>query len=173
MTDLKKSNAKSEQSNDYDVLLGKAVEWLNQEQQLTAEGLDRFLERSAEYLGAASDLTKDELSLMRQYLKRDMQAFADSMDPKSKSHPPSVWLTGISQGIWHNLMEITDKTQCEWREVADDLKHDGIYHKGEYVGFGVLRCCNCQHVLEVYHPTKLSSCANCGSDEFAREPFSP
>ncbi|GGA78721.1 hypothetical protein GCM10011369_20820 [Neiella marina] len=163
----------NENNKDYETLIDKVLERLKHEQHLTADALDHWLERAAEYVGAASDLTKDELTLMRDYLKRDFQAFADSMDPDSKTHPPSVWLTGISQGIWHNLMEITDKTQCEWRELSDDLKHDGVYRRGEYVGFGVLRCCNCDHVLEVYHPTQLSSCANCGHDEFAREPFEP
>ncbi|MCM2679090.1 zinc ribbon-containing protein [Echinimonas agarilytica] len=161
------------QASNYQALLEKIVVKVQEESHLTEEALETWLARTNEYLGAAGDLTRDELELIRAYLKRDLQAFADSMDPNSDTHPPSVWLSGIAGTVWHALAEITDKTQVEWRELSDNLAHDGIYQTNEWVALGVIKCADCGHVEEIYHATRLGACIRCGGRKFSREQFVP
>ncbi len=49
------------------------------------------------------------------------------------------------------LVDITDKTQLEWREVFQDLNHHGVYHSGEAVGLGNLVCEKCHHHIAFIH----------------------
>ena len=160
-------------SGNYQRILEKMIERIRQESHLTAEALDEWLDKTADMVGAAKELSQDEWDLMKESLKRDFHTFADSVSTKTESHPPSVWLEGISESLWHGLAEITDKTQCEWTELAEDLKHDGIYKANQWVGLGVLRCIQCGHEQEIYHPTKLSTCVHCNGDKFQREAFRP
>ena len=74
---------------------------------------------------------------------------------------------------WQELVDITDKTQLEWREVFQDLNHHGVYHSGEVVGLGNLVCEKCHYHLAVYTPDVLPRCPKCGHDQFQRRPFEP
>lgn len=159
-----------EQQNKYQQLLEQIVQKVSEEEHLTEEVLEDWLKRANEFLESNEELTLDELELMKKYLRRDLQAFAESMHEQEEE---SLWLASIKDSLWHGLTGITDKTQVEWAELAEDLSHDGIYRAHEWVGLGILCCTGCGHKQEIYHATRLTRCIECGNDAFHRKPFKP
>ena len=64
-----------------------------------------------------------------------MHEFALSYQESSEALGDSVFLRVIRESLW-KLADITDKSQLEWREVFQDLRHHGVYQSGEVVGLG-------------------------------------
>lgn len=136
------------------------------------EELSRWVELSEKYLSAARDMTKDELALIEAYFKRDVQEFGQQYDDaKDSEEQQGLFNDLISNSIWEQLAEITDKTQLEWREVMADIQHHGIYEAGELVGLGVLQCENCQHQTPHSHVDVLHPCVKCGHRFFSRRAY--
>lgn len=158
---------------NYEKLLEKIVEKVSEERYLSEEALSAWLKQANEYLEHAGELSLEELEDLNSYLRRDLHAFAERMEPTGESEESSLWLASIADSVWHSLAEVTDKTQVEWRELKEDLAHDGIYRAKEQVGLGVICCTQCGHQQEVYHAIQLKPCIECEGTEFYRKPFRP
>ncbi len=152
----------------YEAMLEEAKEAL----QHSPEAFKEWVETSEKVVQAASDMTKDELALINQYLKRDLKEFGRQAD----NHYPlqsSPFYQTIVNTVWQSLADITDKTQLEWQEVFNDLEHQGIYNTGEIVGLGILVCEKCHHQEIYHHPQKVALCSKCSHDQFTRKAFEP
>ncbi|HIF9331100.1 zinc ribbon-containing protein [Photobacterium damselae] len=157
------------QKAEYELLLEKATEALKH----SPEKLKEFLEVTEKYGEAASDMTKDELALIKAYLKSDMKEFADNVEKSSEPFAESPFYKLVSESIWQGLADITDKTQVEWHEVTADLEHHGVYKAGELIGLGELVCQKCGHKQAITHVTRIEPCIKCGGIEFTRKPLAP
>ncbi|OOF10947.1 MULTISPECIES: zinc ribbon-containing protein [Salinivibrio] len=136
------------------------------------ESLARWVELSEQYLKAAADLTKDEWALIEAYFKRDVKAFGAQYDKSQADEIDSeVFNDLIADTIWEQLAEITDRTQLEWREVFDDLQHQGVYEAGEIVGLGILQCEQCQHQTRHNRVDVIHPCVKCGHRFFTRRAY--
>lgn len=135
--------------------------------------LSHWLNLVEAYFDAASDMAKDELALIEAYLKQDLQEIKKHREDAKAAQTENLVETEafrdvIIELMWQKLSEITDKTQLEWGEVTEDVKHKGRYHAGEEVGIGVFVCVNCGFEIEVYHPKSLIPCPECQHVEFSR-----
>ncbi len=153
------------QKSGYEALLKDVVETLKH----SKEEVDHILETSGKYVSAANDLTKDELSLISEYVKSDLKEFAESYE-ESKSSPFYLMVT---DSIWQGLLDITDRTKVEWVELFQDLEHQGLYQAGEMIGLGVLVCESCGHKMQYNHPSEIAACTHCGNKVFGRLPLKP
>ena len=124
-------------------------------------------------LNEAGELTRDEVEQVTLAVRRDLEEFARSYQESREEFTDSVFMRVITESLWQELADITDKTQLEWREVFKDLNHHGVYHSGEVVGLGNLVCEKCHFHLAVYTPDVLPLCPKCGHDQFQRRPFEP
>lgn len=131
--------------------------------------VNHVFETSGKVVGAANDMTKDELALVSAYVKSDLKEFADSYED-SKSGP---FYLMIADSIWQGLLEITDRTKVEWVELFEDLEHQGLYQAGEVIGLGMLVCDECGHKTEYNHPTIIIPCTKCGCKGFSRQALKP
>ena len=159
--------------NNYQKVLERLRSQLTNLDKLNAAQFREWLDKSADYVQAACDMTRDELELIASYVRRDVASFADSYRRNSDAFKDSPTYQALESGFWHWLLELTDKTKCEWVEIADDLKHHGEYHSGEVVGLGTLTCENCGHQHTIDHPEVLGTCPECDGDEFIRVPLEP
>ncbi len=153
------------QKSGYEALLKDVVETLKH----SPEEVNHILETSGKVVSAANDLTKDELSLISEYVKSDLKEFSESYE-ESKSGP---FYLMVADSIWQGLLEITDRTKVEWVELFQDLEHQGLYHVGDMIGLGVLVCESCGHKVEYNHPSEVAPCINCGNKVFGRLPLKP
>ena len=127
------------------------------------------VEKTQAYMEAAGDLTRDELALIAEYVKRDLAAFGD----EKGGFRDSLFYRRISETVWGWLAGVTDKSQLEWQELAEDLSHHGEYQAGEVVGPGLYDCTLCAHRHEVTHPEVLTTCLECNHHTFIRHPLTP
>jgi ribosomal protein L37E len=133
------------------------------------DDLSDVVETSEKVAQAASDMTKDELSLISTYVQADLNEFAHSYE-ESKSGP---FYLMIENSIWQGLADISDKTFIEQAEFFHELETQGTYHTGDIIGLGTLSCEKCGHRVEYNHPTEVINCTECGHNEFRRLPIKP
>jgi len=152
--------------------LKKYQQWLKDfsrtVQQLEQRQLDemvQFGEKLKAYIKAGKDLSAYETQLFVETLKRQWQEQHEQAEDDAKNEAPSLW----PEALWQVLSEITDKSQLEWQELAQDFKHQGIYFQGEVVGMGRYRCSHCLTHIDYTHPTELLACSHCGGVQFFRE----
>lgn len=135
--------------------------------------IDALVEQARARVAQTGELTRTEVDELIRAVRRDLEEFAMSYSESQDDEEDSVFLRVIKESIWQELVDITDKTQLEWREVFQDLNHHGVYHSGEVVGLGNLVCEKCHFHLAVYTPDVLPLCPKCGHDQFQRRPFEP
>ncbi|RCU48821.1 MULTISPECIES: zinc ribbon-containing protein [Corallincola] len=157
----------------YQKLVDELKAQMEKAEKFSEEEVHEWVEKATAYLQAAGELSKDELQLMSTYLKRDFATAAERM-----KHLPDSWgegpaLESFKQSAWRWMLELTDRTQLEWSEVADDLKHQGVYKVGEWISLGILICHDCGKAQEFSHPEQIDACPHCGGEAFNRQPFDP
>ncbi|HED3067805.1 zinc ribbon-containing protein [Kluyvera ascorbata] len=135
--------------------------------------IDALVAQARAKVTQTSELTRTEIDELLRAVRRDLEEFAMSYSESQEEDSDSVFLRVIKESLWQELVDITDKTQLEWREVFQDLNHHGVYHSGEVVGLGNLVCEKCHYHLAVYTPDVLPRCPKCGHDQFQRRPFEP
>lgn len=163
---------KNKQSG-YRVYLDEVVKRLRQGEQMSREQLNVWLDNAEKYISAATEMTQDEAELLRQYFRRDLQEFADSYRQQRRAFRESPFYLSLVDTFWQSLAEITDKTQCEWQEIEQELARRSEYNSGDWVGLGRLKCANCGHEQQLSRPTQLTACQQCGHKRFIRHPFLP
>lgn len=131
--------------------------------------LTHLIERTQAYLAAAEALTKDELALIAQYVKEDLREFEEAPG----GYRDSAFYQALQESIWGWLLELTDRTQVEWRVVLDEVQRKGLYKAGDRMALGVLVCNQCGHRRLVLHPERIVSCIECGGELFSREALAP
>lgn len=135
--------------------------------------IDALVENARQRLLATGELTRSEVEGVLRAVRRDLEEFARSYGENEEDLNDSVFMRVIRQSVWKELADITDKSQLEWREVFQDLNHHGVYQSGEVVGLGNLVCEKCHFTRAIYTPETLTRCAECGHDQFQRQPFAP
>ncbi|MEG0008495.1 zinc ribbon-containing protein [Aeromonas lusitana] len=153
----------------YEAFIAQLKKQWEETEEFQGERLNRMIARVQAYLEAASDLTQDELALIAEYVKRDLGNY----DEGRSEAPESAFMLALKDTAWSWLADVTDRAQVEWRELADELEHKGIYRAGDWVGLGVLVCDHCEWRHTVLHPEQLGTCPECGANEYHREPLSP
>ena len=155
----------------YETFIAELQKQWQETEQFQGERLNRMIAKVQAYLEAASDLTQDELALIAEYVKRDLGNYDEGR--KDEQVEESAFMLALKDTAWSWLADVTDRTQVEWQELADELEHKGVYRAGDWVGLGVLVCDHCEWRHTVLHPEQLGTCPECGADEYHREPLSP
>jgi DNA-directed RNA polymerase subunit RPC12/RpoP len=148
---------------------------LQQAEQQQLDNMVNLVEQLKAYVQAGRDLSAYETQLFIETLKRQWQE-QEKVVAKQKAKPltvepaaaymvPSLW----PEALWQQLSAITDKSQVEWQELAQDFKHNGVYYQGEIVGMARYRCSKCLQHIDYTHPTELLACSQCGGVQFYRE----
>lgn len=148
----------------YQAWLSELSQTLQQAEQRQMDNMLDFVDQLKAYVKAGRELSAYETALFIETLKRQWQD-VDADETASSTVTPSLW----PEALWHELSKITDKSQLEWQELAQDFKHKGIYYQGETVGMGRYRCSQCLHHIDYTHPAELLACLECAGVQFFRE----
>lgn len=173
MTD-RKDEEQTEKTEGYRALSAELQRQLQQDGgALNAPTLAKRLALATEALEVAGEWTREELTAAGDYLRRDLAEAARLLDEEGKEWRASPTWLNLERGFWHWLLELTDRTACEWHELASELRHGGQYQAGEVVGIGQLRCQRCGHATVYEHPQPLLPCSGCGGEHFSRASLAP
>jgi allophanate hydrolase subunit 1 len=150
----------------------KYQQWLNefnrnlqQTEQQQLNNIVHVVDKLKAYLKATKELSAYETQLFVETLKRQWQEHQQQDLENEANEPPSLW----PEALWQELSNITDKSQLEWQELAQDFKHQGVYYQGEVVGMGRYRCSHCLQHIDYTHPSELLACSQCAGVQFFRE----
>jgi len=159
------------QQNDYFAdIYQKLNAWLIDVKVKQKPHIDEFITQAKLYASAAETMSEEKLQQFIDNLKYDLHDFYQ-LNRTQAEH--SVYLGLLNEALWDNLGKLTDKSQVEWAELVEDFNHDGLYKSGDFIGFGVLQCEQCDEKTTIMHLSEIGDCTNCGSTEFVRMPLNP
>jgi len=144
--------------------------WLEDVKQHEMTQLVELVEQAKQYAKAAEALPEEKVNQFIANLKYDLAEFYHQFENDSKH---SVYLGLLNESWWSTVAHMTDKSQVEWGELTDDFAHQGLYHSGDYIGFGELCCTQCPHSIIITHNTQVIDCMQCGGSEFTRHGLTP
>jgi hypothetical protein len=153
---------------DYDSWLIKLNLWFKDVQEHEGKKLYQDFVKLQDEWAQLGDYTKAQLSDYQQYLANDFKHW--QLRNKKQN---SLALGEFEENLWQALSHLVDKTQLEWDALREDIDHQGIYHAGEWVGFGVIECTKCHHQQHITHPTQLTPCDKCAHEGFHRHAEAP
>ncbi|QTE89846.1 zinc ribbon-containing protein [Shewanella algae] len=155
----------------YQALIDRVKQQYNQDNSLTVKSLFNAIKEGKEYLAIKQQAGEAELSLVEEFLKRDIASYIQSQTEDDISYSPTM-LT-LENTLWHWLGEISDRSQVEWHELAHEFKHHGYYQSGDIVSQGKMVCSNCGHEMDFEFPGIIPDCPECDHSEFTREALAP
>jgi Zinc-ribbon containing domain len=156
----------------YERIVHRVEESLGKAEKVTLEELKHGIDQAIEFEEDVEELTKQEVSLLGAYLKRDLKNLNRFMGQTGKGL--ADWLK-FDMGLLENklqsmLKQVADKSIIEQHQLEEELaEHDEeVYVSNEYVLAGTFVCNNCETEQEFIKPGFLMSCAECGGDQFQR-----
>ncbi|QSX34607.1 zinc ribbon-containing protein [Shewanella avicenniae] len=155
----------------YQSLMDKVAEQYRDDSSLSINALYEAITHSREFLALKRKASEDELALVEGFLRRDIDSFIKQRMQTDLSYSPSV--IGFEQSLWHWLGEISDRSQVEWHELAQQFKQAGVYHTGDVVSQGRLSCTQCGQGMSIEFTNVVPECPNCDNREFTREALMP
>lgn len=145
-------------------------QWLKDVKDHEITDLVTFVEQGKKLLLAAEQLPEEKVNQFVDNFRLDLQEFYGQYQEQAKH---SIYLGLLQESWWQYLADMTDRSQVEWLEISEDFKHDGVYKKGDMIGFGLLSCRQCHQRLTITHLTEVSECIHCGHQEFSRLSLTP
>ncbi|MFP8965711.1 zinc ribbon-containing protein [Pokkaliibacter sp. CJK22405] len=163
--------SKDPKVRSYERLLGRMSATLKNLEERSWPVIERKLEEAAELEKAAEDLTLDEIALIKEWVRRDIQSLA-SHSSKEQSELKH-WLQFDLELLEHQtadwLLSVADQTQTAWLELQHRLTlEDDVYVAGEVTAPGTFKCNACDHMLCLTKADKLEPCHVCQNHYFVR-----
>lgn len=144
--------------------------WLDEMTDIQKPKVVELLKQAKLYAKAAEDMSEEKVNQFTENLKYDLHDFYLQNQSEVKN---STYLGLLNETLWLNLAQLTDKSQVEWAELVEDFEHDGLYNKGDFIGFGELVCQQCNDKQHIMHFSKVTECTKCGGTSFTRLPLNP
>lgn len=155
----------------YDRMLARVEERLADAEDRTWEGLKREINDAVEFEEGVQRLTREEVSLLGAYLRRDLGHMVQFVNETGGG--VREWLrldlALVEQRLLDLLLSIADNTKVDSLELEQRISHGpGRYMSGEVATAGVLRCLDCGHAVCLTETAHVEPCHRCQSHYFER-----
>ncbi|WP_440875496.1 zinc ribbon-containing protein [Thalassotalea sp. PLHSN55] len=154
--------------NAIENIYGKLSEWLSDVQAHELTSVVELVEKTKQYAKAAEALPEEKVKQFIDNFNYDLNQFYQ-LNQQQAEH--SLYLGVLNETFWQLLAKMTDKSQVEWAELSEDFAHKGHYQCGDIIGFGDLKCDQCEQSVAISHLTTVSECIHCGGTAFTRLPY--
>lgn len=161
----------SEQAPEaYDRILDRLRERLDKAGTLSWDYLQEQIEEAAELELAAEDMTRDEMDLLKAYIRRDLTQLGYYI--RETGAGVAAWLhfdlDVLERKVVDRLLDLADRTRIELELLREQLAHgENEYLAGEITAPGTLECQVCG-TSQVLTQTSVIQPCSCGSVVFAR-----
>jgi hypothetical protein len=138
---------------------------------LTWENLQKELDEAVAFEAELEEFTKDELSLLRAWVERDLVDMRRYLS--AGGYSVASWLgidlDQLSRRVVESLLSIADRSQVEKARFEEDLEAARAdYCEGEMAAPGRMACVHCDHVVELEGVARIEPCHQCGHRYFSR-----
>lgn len=160
-------------SNAYERVLERIKEGPGE---LSVERLQHELDEAVEFEREVQEFTRDELSLLRAWVERDLSEMRGYLAAGGES--VANWLgidfSMMSRRIAEALLSIADRSQIERAQLEDNLDASRAdYVAGEMAVPGRMSCTHCEAWVTLETLTRIEPCHQCGHRYFVRAPWQP
>lgn len=139
--------------------------------ELTWENLQQELDDAVEFEAELEEFTKDELSLLRAWVERDLVEMRRYLSAGGQSVASwlGIDLSVLSRRVVEALFSIADRSVVERERFEDDLEAARAdYVEGEMAAPGRMACVHCDAVVELEGVALIEPCHQCGHRYFRR-----
>ncbi len=155
----------------YTELLRKVEDSLVDAESRSWDTLKDEVEKAIEFEQGVEALTKEEWSLIKTYLLRDLKELSSFVAETGKG--VREWLRFdldlLETKMRDALLSIADKTSVEQENLDNLLNHEpGTYAAGEIACPGVLRCSQCGKMICLVETAHIAPCHRCEGRFFQR-----
>lgn len=173
MKDEKSPKLSGQAEQIYNRMLQRVEKALVAAEDKTWETLTTEIDKAVEFEMELGEATRDELSLLAAYLRRDLQHLVQFFGSGDEEETLGDWLrldlSLVEKQLADMLLSIADKTQVETLELDQKIHHaPDQYLSGEIATAGVLRCLDCGEPVALTVTTRIEPCHHCGSHYFER-----
>lgn len=142
--------------------------------ELTWENLQQELDDAVEFEAELEEFTKDELSLLRAWVERDLKEMRRYLGAGGES--VATWLgidlSMLSRKVVESLFSIADRSRIEREQFEENLEAARAdYCVGEMAAPGRMACVHCGAVVNLEGVARIEPCHQCGHRYFARAPL--
>ncbi|GHC29830.1 zinc ribbon-containing protein [Aidingimonas halophila] len=140
-------------------------------EELSWENLQRDLDEAVEFEAELEDYTKNELSLLRAWVERDLKDMRRYLAAGGESVASwlGIDLSALSRKVSESLLSIADRSIVDKARFDDDLEAARAdYCEGEIAAPGRMACVHCGATLELERVTRIEPCHQCGHRYFSR-----
>ncbi len=154
----------------YTRMLGRLREGANE---LTWENLQQELDEAVEFEAELEEFTKDELSLLRAWVERDLKDMRRYLSAGGEG--VAAWLgidlSALSRKVVESLLSIADRSSVQREQFEEDLEAARAdYCEGEMAAPGRMACVHCETIVELVGVARIEPCHQCGHRYFVRVP---
>lgn len=171
MSDKQKHSQDDQRLGDaYERVLDRIKEGAGE---LSLERLQKELDDAVEFEADVQNFTRDELSLLRVWVERDLREMRSYLAAGGEGVASwlGVDLSVLSRKVSTALLSIADRTQIQRDRLEDDLEaYRADYTAGEMAVPGRLSCTHCEKLVILDSLSRIEACHQCGSRYFVRAP---
>lgn len=139
--------------------------------ELSWEKLQEELDEAVAFEAEVEEFTKDELSLLRAWVERDLKDMRRYLAAGGEGVASwlGIDLSVLSRKISDALFSIADRSVIERERLEDDLEAARAdYYEGELAAPGRMACVHCGATVELEGVKRIEPCHQCGHRYFAR-----
>lgn len=137
----------------------------------TLHSMADALEIAKEKLNKAGSLTVEEIEIISDALKRDIESAAHGLPDHKDQNKLSEWfkfdIKLIENFALDAFLSLADKTRIELAQLGEKAKHHQ-YQRGEITLPGTFICDQCGKEIAFKTPSQIPECPNCHGQVFTR-----
>ncbi len=154
----------------YDRILDRLRERLDKASEYSWDYLQQQIEEAAEVELAAEEMTRDEMELIKAYVRRDLSQLGYYIHETEAG--VAAWLhfdlNVLERRIAERLLDLADRTRVEQELLREQLEHgENQYLAGEIAAPGTLECQVCGQQQRLTESSVIQPCS-CGAVVFTR-----
>ncbi|MBD3896186.1 zinc ribbon-containing protein [Halomonas sp. ML-15] len=168
MSDHNKTSQEHRLREGYERMLARLQEGADE---LSWEALQKDLDEAVEFEAELEEFTKDELSLLRAWVERDLKDMRRYLAAggNSVANWLGIDLAMLSRKVSEALLSVADRSVVDRERLEDDLEAaQADYCEGEIAAPGLMACVHCDAVVTLETVTRIEPCHKCGHRYFAR-----
>lgn len=156
----------------YERILERFYASIDHAEQYSWQLLEEKIREAAEVELTAEEMTREELSLLQAYLKRDLADLGYFVHQTGEG--VAAWLNFdlniLELKFGQMLSALADQTRLDHAYLEQRLAHGADeYMTGEVATVGTLRCLNCGTLVQLEQTALIEACHECGAEYFHRD----
>ncbi|NOU21808.1 MAG: zinc ribbon-containing protein [Methyloglobulus sp.] len=122
-------------------------------------------------MGKAGELTQEEINIISDALKRDIESAAHGLPGHQDANSLSEWfkfdIDLIENFTLDAFLSLADKTRIELAKLGEEAKHH-TYQSGDITLPGTFTCDQCSKEIAFKTPSQIPECPACHCKTFTR-----